>query len=152
MSGNLGFETTQYKPSEGYTPLPAGEYPVRVSNTEKLENKKGNGHQLKVTFDVLDGDFKGRKIFNSFNLWHDSEKTRDIAREQFSGLIKAIGINPPRNHEEVRDGKVIIRLVVESDPQYGDSNNVKGYKPLEGVAPAAAAEKPAQAASSGKPW
>ena len=152
--GSLGYDTSEYKASAGFEALPTDDYNLVITDTEKVENKKLNGHQLKVTVEVLDGPMKGRKVFPSFNIWHHDEKPRQIGREQFNSVVAAIGITAPRNHEDIRGGRLTARVTKTEDPKYGEGNDIKSYKPyVASAAPSnAAPSAPAPAAASGKPW
>lgn len=48
--------------SGDFPEIPDGKYEVSVNNMELGESKKGDP-MLKIRFEILDGDFKGQKIF-----------------------------------------------------------------------------------------
>lgn len=79
---------------EGLPPLAVGDgqlFRVVASNIRESKNNPENGF-LELVLEVLEGPEPGAFGAYRFNLWHDSEKTVEIAYRQLSTLGHAIGV------------------------------------------------------------
>ena len=68
-AGNYDF-STEDRPA--YEPLPEGYYNVIAIDSEIRDTKAGTGNYLQFKFEVLDGQHKGRYIWDRFNLRNPS--------------------------------------------------------------------------------
>lgn len=71
--------------STEYTPLPEGEYPLVITETEVVQSSTGKTG-FKTVSEVLDGDHAGRKVFNSFYISPESPKALGIFFRHMSAL------------------------------------------------------------------
>jgi len=46
-----------------YEPVPENDYKLRMEKWELKDTKSGTGKYLNCMFEVMSGDFKGKKIF-----------------------------------------------------------------------------------------
>jgi hypothetical protein len=155
--GNLEFDSTRYEASSPMDAVPTDWYPCLVSGTEIKETKTGTGKYLMLTLDIIDGPFKNRKLFDRLNLWNRNQQAVDIANKTMTAICQSVGIIQPRNHEEFRGKRLMAKAVKTNDPQYGEGNEVKGYKAIEGASQATAAGTSAPQAeqapaASTPPW
>jgi hypothetical protein len=114
--------------------------------------KSGNGEGLKLTFEVIDGQHKGRKVYENLNIRHTSEDTQRIAQSQLSALCHAVNVIKLMDTAALHFKPVRINVTVrEAVGQYKASNNIKGYEaagagisaPATAPTPAPVAEAPA---------
>ena len=63
MADLRGFDANQVEPSTDFDPLPAGKYPAVITASETKPTKAGTGHFLQLTFQVVEGPFKGRQLW-----------------------------------------------------------------------------------------
>jgi hypothetical protein len=114
--------------------------------------KSGNGEGLKLTFEIIDGQFKGRKVWENLNIRHTSEDTQRIAQSQLSALCHAVNVIKLMDTAALHFKPVRINVTVrEAVGQYKASNNIKGYEaagggisaPATAPTPAPVAEAPA---------
>lgn len=132
MSGNLsGFNATEVQPNS-FDVVPAGEYEACIVNSVKMATKAGTGAFLSMELQILEGDYKGRKVFDNLNLWNPSEKAVEIARGTLSAICRAVGVLTPGDSSDLHNRPLRIKLGVRTDPQYGDKNEIKAYKPTSG--------------------
>ena len=75
-------EKNDFEESE-FTPLPAGDYRVKVANVEKKTSQSGNDYVCMV-MEVIDGEFTGRNIYNNFFL---SVKTAEASIKRIQILF-----------------------------------------------------------------
>lgn len=148
--------------------LPAGKYPLRVTDSDVKPTKKGDGTYLDCALEVIEGEYKGRKLWAKFNLENPNQEAVNIARRQLADLCLAIG-----HQGELRDSahlhyKPFVGRVefipagttTKSGYTYDrDSNDVKGFEKYNGTATGGQGNAPASssptttAPSSGAaPW
>lgn len=86
------FNADDVEPSQGYNPLPAGEYEfVVVEQTIKLS--KSGSNYLSVVYEVVEpAEYSGRKHFENLNLWHHNPEVVEIAQRSLSALCRASGV------------------------------------------------------------
>jgi hypothetical protein len=145
---NLGnFNANDVEPT-GFDPLPAGKYLACVVESEMKATKNGAGQFLNLTFQVLDGEFKGRKVWARLNLKNPSPQAEQIARGQLSALCRAVGVMTPRDSVELHNLPLLVTVKLKKRDDTGDlQNEISGFSKKDS-APAA----PAPAASSTPPW
>lgn len=82
-----------------YEPIPKNDYLVRMTKVSEKETKKkisgeaSKGLYVDATFEVLEGDHKGRLVFQKFIISHDNPKVESIGMQQLDRFLKAAGIN-----------------------------------------------------------
>ncbi len=157
---SFSFDTTAVAPRENnYELLPAGKYTCLVADSAVSPLKSGNGTGLKLTLNVLQEGYNGRKLFVNLNVKHTNEDTERIAQQQLRELCEAIGLaRITADTAELHNKPFIANVKVRksNNPMYGDQNEVSGYSPA-GVATAPAAPRApapasAPAAPSSPPW
>ncbi len=117
-----GFDANEVEPMADFELLPAGYYVSEVESIELKETKKGDGYFLKVIMSVLDGDFKGRKIFDNINIANPSEMCVKMGKATFAALCLSAG------EARVEDPDVLLgKVVVVSLKVKGENNDVRTY-------------------------
>lgn len=125
-----------------YALLPPGDYVVQIVESDIVPTKTGTGQMLKLTMDILDGDAKGRKLWDNLNLVNPNPQTVEIAQRALSQITHAVGRIGAGNSEDLHFIPLI--AVVKVDPAkngYAASNKVSGYK-AAGSSPARPAAHP----------
>lgn len=136
-SEDFGFDSTDVPPARDVSdPVPAGWYAVENSATTIKPTKSGGGKILEVEHTVIEGDYKGRKVWSRFNVVNASEEAQRIAREQLSALCHATGVLKFRQHEQLQNHRLLVRVVVQQDQGYAAKNEVKAWKEYPGQASA----------------
>lgn len=132
---NGGFDATQVEPDRGRPdPIPAGKYPMRCIDSEWKVNKAQNGGYLECTHEVIDGPYKGRRVWDRFNLQNPNSQAEDIAQRQFSALCHATGKLRVRDSIELHNKPFLGSVkYVEADGKYGPKNEMAGYETLQGA-------------------
>ena len=148
----FNFDASQVVPQQSTGPLPAGTYLAHITESDVQPLKSGNGEGLKLTFEVIDGQFKGRKVYENLNIRHTNEDTQRIAQSQLSALCHAVNVIKLMDTSALHFKPVRINVTVrEAVGQYKASNNIKGYEaagggisaPAIAPTPAPVAETPA---------
>ena len=140
------------KRENSYELLPAGWYTAQVTESEIVPLKSGNGKALKLTIEVLQDGYRGRKVWARLNVRHTNQQAESIAQQQLRELCESIGLARFRDTSELHNKPMQIKVKVRKDEtgQYEDQNEVSGFKPAAGgAAPmAAAAPRPSAPAAS----
>ena len=148
MANLNGFDASQVEPTS-FDPLPAGKYLAVITESEMRPTKKGAGQYLNLTFEVIEGEYKGRKLWARLNLKNPNPQAEQIARGQLSAICRAVGVMAPKDSVELHNLPLVVTVKVKKREDTGDlQNEVSGYAKKE----SAAAAPPQQAASSTPPW
>jgi hypothetical protein len=123
----LNFNASEVKPAgTGYEPLPAGKYTAVIDSSEMKQNKAGTGSYLELKLQVVDGDYKGRTVFDRLNLSNPSQQTVEIAQSTLSAICHAVGVMSPGDSTELHNLPMTITVKCrEWDGKI--LNEVKGY-------------------------
>lgn len=140
----FNFDASQVAPQASTGPLPAGTYLAHITESDVQPLKSGNGEGLKLTFEVIEGQFKGRRVWENLNILHNNEETQRIAQSQLSALCHAVNVIKVMDTAALHFKPVRITVVVrEAKDGYKASNNIKGYESAGSIAAAPAAPAPA---------
>jgi len=155
MAGNLdGFDANKVDPNVGFDPIPSGEYTCIMTDSEFKDTKSGNGEYLQCTWEVIEGEYKKRLLFDRLNLKNPNETAVKIAMGTLSAICHAVDVMKPKDSSELHGKPCVVKVAVEerSDKPGSFSNVVKGYKAVggNGSAPTAKEEKGGDA--SVPPW
>ena len=157
-----GYETSQTM--DDFSPIPAGEYPAVITESEIKATKDGQGQYLKLKIEIIEGEFQGRLIFTNLNLWNQNPKAAEIARRELATIAAATGKVGASDSAEFHNIPMIVKVAVEpGSGEYGPQNRIKMYyaygqpgaKPAQ---PITITTKPAPEGSAdinpatGKPW
>lgn len=155
MSATLNFDATTIDPTDEYQPIPAGSYPVIITDSEIRETKNGSGNYLKITLEIQDGEFRQRKLFHNITLQNQNATAVYIGQKHLSQICHAVGVLQVRNSDELHFKPLIAVVKIrKGDGQYGDSNEVQRYEAMTS-APAFNAPPPARPAAqqpAAAPW
>jgi hypothetical protein len=137
----LNFDASKVDPSAPPDVIPSDKYTVVVSASQEKSTKSGNGTYLEIEFTVIDGEYRGRKVWDRLCLNHPSQQTVEIARANLSAICHAVGVMRPRDSSELHNIPLVINVKVKKD-EAGDRiyNEVKGFSKRES---AVAAPSPA---------
>lgn len=148
------FDPNSVAPQAPMGVIPAGDYIVQITESEMVDLKSGNGQALKLTMEVIDGQYKGRKLWERLNVIHTNEKAQSIAQSQLSAICHALGVTKLEDTAILHFKPMKVGVKVEAaDDKYPESNRVTGFsaataggsfsqpKPAAPTAPAAPAGK-----------
>lgn len=121
--------------------LPAGVYMAQAIEAELKETQSG-GTMLTFTFEILDGEFQGRRVWERFNYVNANDMAQRIARREMGRFAVAAGMPGFADTEDFLWKPVRIDVTIRKDKngQYPDQNSIKKFLPVDGGgAPQAAA-------------
>jgi len=148
MANLNGFDARTVDPAVPFEPLPAGKYLAVITETEMKATKRGDGSFLELTFDVIDGEYRGRNVWSRVNLDNPNPLAVKIARGELSAICRAVGVLTPKDSCELHNLPLVITVKCKKRDDTGEiTNEVSGYAKRE-----AAAGQPQQAADDVPPW
>jgi hypothetical protein len=88
----INFDASQVDPSVPFEVLPSDKYLVEITKSEMKPTKAGDGSYLEFEYTVIEGQYRGRKVWDRLCLNHPSSKTVEIARANLSTICHAAGV------------------------------------------------------------
>ncbi|MCO6438165.1 MAG: DUF669 domain-containing protein [Phycisphaerae bacterium] len=147
MANLNGFDASTVEPAAGFDPIPVGKYLAMITESSMKPTKSGVGNYLEITFQVIDGEHKGRLLWARLNLDNPSATAVKIARAELSAICRAVGVMAPKDSVELHNVPLVITVAHKKRADTGEITNViKGYTRKD--APGA---RPAAPAANGKP-
>lgn len=141
------------KSERNFEPLPAGWYTATIGGAEIKTTKAGTGEYIAIRYDITGPSHQGRVVFGNLNIKNANPTAEAIGYQQMGELMRAIGLARVDDTDQFVGGQLQIKLDIRKSEQYGDSNDVKGFKSLSGGAmPMAASAAPKAAAKASPPW
>ena len=137
-----------------FEPLPAGWYTASISGAE-VKNTKSGGKMISLKYEIIGPTHSGRFVFGNLNIRNANPKAEEIGRQQLGDIMRAIGLTRLSDTDDFIGGKLSIKLRVTQNEQYGPSNDIQGWKALEGGAiqrPAMPTSAPSSSSASTPPW
>ena len=152
----LNFDANQIEPIGNFEPLPVGSYVVVIDATEMKDAKTGKGQYLQLTYNVVDGEYHGRKIFDRLNIANENTQAQEIAQRALSAICRAVGVMHPTDSDQLKDIPFVVKVGIRAaSGEFQASNIVKGYmradgKPLTDTVPQTQPTTPP--AKAKRPW
>ena len=139
-----------------YELLPPGWYDTHVVGAELRDTKTG-GQMIAVKYSILGPTHQGRLVWGNINIRNANPKAEEIGRQQLGDIMRATGLARVTDTDQLIGLTMGIKLAIRESEQYGNSNEVKGFRSTSGsAAPAPAFVPPSapSAAPAGKqpPW
>lgn len=116
--------------NSGFDPIPAGEYLAKIVESDFVPTKDKKGKYVKLKFEIIQGEFKGRFIWTNINLVNKNPIAVDIAQKEFATLCRAVGKAAPKNTDELHG--IPFKMKVKIKPAKGDypaGNSPVNYSP-----------------------
>lgn len=129
--------------------LPDGWYSATIGGADLKDTKAGTGQYISIKYTINGPTHAGRVVFGNLNIKNPNPKAEEIGRQQLGEIMRAIGVAKVTDTDQLVGGSLSIKLSTSESEQYGDSNDVKGFKPIgdkESQAPDASLAK------SAPPW
>ena len=147
----LNFDANNVEPADTFDVLPKGKYLCMAVASEIKPTTNGTGEYLEITFEVLDGQGKSRKIWERLNIRNANKKAEEISQRQLSALCRAVGVLNLQDSNQLHNLPVVLDIDIEQREGYGPQNRVKGYSPSSNSAPVASSPALRQSAPAPAP-
>jgi hypothetical protein len=149
---DTSFDATSVEPTTAYELLPAGKYRAQIVESEMRVTRNGMGQFLWLMLDILDGEHKGRKIFDQLNLVNPNPTTVEIAQRTLSAICHATGKMHVSDSEELHLIPMTIQVKIKPPKNgYGESNAIAYLPPERGAVARTAKPTPAAPAAPANP-
>lgn len=133
------FDVTEYDAPQDFGIIPEGtEVRMKCTEAEDKETSAG-GEMIAATFQIVEGEYKGRKIWTNFNIVNKSEKAQNFGRRMVAGWARACGKPNAKSTDELLEKSFWCKMGVEksSDPKYKDKNVIANFLTHENGEPSA---------------
>jgi hypothetical protein len=145
----LSFNANDVDPNFTFEPIPAGKYLAVITESELKPTKSGAGQYLEFTFQIIEGEYKGRSVWSRLNLDNPNATTVKIARAELSAICRAVGVLAPKDSLELHNIPLVITVGHKKRDDNGELTNiVRAYAKKDVTAPKA----PAVGNNSKAPW
>jgi hypothetical protein len=132
MANLNGFDANSVNPATDFEPLPAGKYLAIITDSEMKPTKSGSGNYLELSFQVIDGPFKGRMLWSRLNLDNPSTQAVQIAQGELSAICRAVGVMQPKDSLELHNLPLLVTVKCKKRDDTGDVvNEIRGYAKKE---------------------
>ena len=155
---SFNFNAANVAPQQSFAPIPAGSYVAQITESEIKPTKNGTGQMMNLTFEVLDGQYKNRKVFGRINVVNQSAEAERIGQSQLSALCHATGVMQLQDTVQLHNKpiKIKVKVRVDESGKYDDQNEVTGFESIAGGQIPAASQQaqsaPAAPSASAAPW
>ena len=72
--------------------IPIGWYQAQIIESEVRDASNGNGTYLLAVFEILEGEYRGRKIFQNVTLQNQNQQAVEIGQRLLTDIYNAVGI------------------------------------------------------------
>lgn len=113
------------------TIAPAGTYEVMITDSAVKENSKGTGSYLRLTFKIIEGEYKDTPIWTQLNLVNPSAKAVEIAQRELAAICRACGVDEVEDSFELHGIPMLATVTVNPEQDgYAASNGIGKFKAL----------------------
>ena len=125
----LDFDANDVEPSKGFEIIPEAWYKAIIEKSEMKQTKAKTGEFLALTFQIVDGEHKGRQLWTNLNMKNPNETAVRIARADLSAICSAVGVMAPKDSQELHSLPLFIHVKQVVRKDNGEKKNeIKGYK------------------------
>jgi hypothetical protein len=120
-----------YQEQDDFSPVPPGEYLVKVIDSAVREAKTSGNRLAEFAFEIQGPEYRNRKIWDRYVLGNE------VAMSRLKTLAKSIGHRNPnfiRDTEELHGGMCRVRVKIEEQNGYEPKNVITSFKPAESAA------------------
>ncbi|MCC6906837.1 MAG: DUF669 domain-containing protein [Phycisphaerales bacterium] len=147
-----GFDAHDVDPNVGFDPIPIGKYLAIITASEMKPTKAGTGEYLELELEVIEGPYKGRKLWDRLTLKHPNETTVQIAKGTLSSICRSVNVMKPRDSVELHNLPLIASVGCKKREDNGElTNYIKGYAKRD-ASPARPTAAAANGAGGTPPW
>jgi len=135
------FRAQDHDSMDDFSPIPAGEYDVEIVKSEIKDTKAGDGKRLLLQFKVLNGEYKGRIVFNGLNIVNPNPTAVEISMKELRSICDAVGKAQVSDSAELHAIPLKIVVAIKpADANWPEQNVIKKYMTIDGADSAVADE------------
>jgi hypothetical protein len=148
MADLQGFDANRVERASPFEPIPAGKYLAVITASEFKANKAETGRFLELTFTIVEGSHKNRRLWVRLNLENPNELAMNIAQAELSALCRAAGVMTPNDSVELHNLPLVIKVRCKKRKDTEEiTNEIEGFEKRD-----AATGRPQQATTNTPPW
>ena len=128
------FDPAAHEGTQDLVAVPAGWYLAHIVEAEVRDAANGNGNYLWTAFEIIEGQYKGRKVFHTVTIHNASQQAVEIGQRLMTDVYLACGVTGPTQDIGVLLYKPVkIRVGIKRDPEglYPDGNRVNAVRPQD---------------------
>lgn len=148
----INFNAENVAPMQAFDPIPAGWQVAHITESEMKETKKGNGHYLQLVWEILDGKYKGRKVWDRLNIHNPNPIAQEIGQQNLSAICHAVGQLHVADSSMLHNQPCKIKIKVTNSADYGPGNEVAGYVSMAERGTPSSKQANKTAADDAPPW
>ena len=95
----------------GFEPIPAGDYKAKVVESDLKVTAAGTGKYIKLKFEIIEGEFKGRFVWTNINIINPNPVAVDIAQKELATLCRAVGKAVIQDTKELHGIPILIQII-----------------------------------------
>lgn len=133
MADLNGFNANDHEDMADFSALPEGWYLVNITKDEvKTSQANQASKYLKIEMTVLDGPFKGRKVWNNLNLWYDNvdaskkQNVIGMAQREMATLCRTVNVLNPASSEQLYNIPFGIKIKHKKNDLTGEMDDTIG--------------------------
>ena len=124
----LNFNAETYEP-EDFDLLPVGDYLAAITESEIRTTRSGTGTYLELRYTVLDGEHKGRHVWQRITITNASDKAVAMGQHELWEVCHALGVMQLNDSSELHDIPVEVPVRIEKGSgDYGDQNVIGRFQ------------------------
>ena len=110
--------------------VPEGKYLAKIVSSEYVQNSNKNGHILKLKFEIMTKEYKGRNIFVNLNLDNKSDTAVEIANNELATILEACGKASIKDSNQIHGIPMLVDVIeVPAEGKYRPRNEISMYYP-----------------------
>ena len=135
----INFNANEVEPSSYFDAIPAGKYLAVITHSDKITTKDNKGHFLLLEFEIVEGDYKNRKLWSRLNIDNKNPETVRIANADLAAICRAVNVMQPRDTIELHNLPLTIIVKCRKNQDDEIVNEIKGYAPKASLSGAVSA-------------
>jgi hypothetical protein len=152
---NIDVDSVPDREGGDFDPIPDCDVIAHIIETVHTVKDGGVKQRAVFTWEILDGQYAKRRIWDGQNIVHPNPQTQEIATRAVKEIAAAVGHKGAvTNSDQIEFKPVMIRVRTEpAQNGYGPKNKVTRYAPVGSAVGAAGPATAAPAAGAAKtPW
>ena len=126
----LNFNANEVEPSKEFDPIPAGKYLAVITDSDMRDTRAGTGRYLQLEFEIIDGEYTGRKLWARLNIENQNAEAVRMARSDLSAICRSVNVLMPNDSTELHNIPLVIKVHCRKDKNSGEIvNDIRGYEP-----------------------
>ena len=121
----LAFNASEHEPLAKLEAIPKGEYTAMITRSEVKNSRTSTGTYVELEWEIQEGEYKGRKVWQRVTYTNTSEKEEGFGRKMLTAICHAVEVMQFSDTSELHNklAKIEVSFVLGTDGRR-DSNEV----------------------------